>query len=226
MIVRYLAGKGKSVLAVDADANCCLGQMLGIEPEITIAQLREETKESQPTTTGMDKVRAFEYRIARAVIESKGFDLLTMGRPEGPGCYCAVNNLLRSFLDRLSSSYDFVVIDNEAGMEHLSRRTTNNVDLLIIAAEPTSLGEITAKRIFELAKQLPIFVRQIGIIWNKTDRAGKSAPIETFGCTPYDQTVFDASMQGKTVFDLQNDNSVFLAVQEMLGRLGALKTRN
>jgi CO dehydrogenase maturation factor len=93
--------------------------------------------------------------------------LLTMGRPEGPGCYCAVNNMLRKFLDKLSSQYHYIVIDNEAGMEHLSRRTTNNVDLLLIAAEPTPVGITTARRIFELSGKLPVVVKKTGIIWNK-----------------------------------------------------------
>jgi CO dehydrogenase maturation factor len=144
-----------------------------------------------------------------------------MGRPEGPDCYCAANNLLRQFLDKLSSAYDFVVIDNEAGMEHLSRRTTNNVDFLCIVAEPTPLGAVTAKRIFDLAEQLPISVKQIGVVWNDTrgtrDEGRQTGDeIEIFGCIPYDKAVLDASMQGKTVFDLKEDSPAFSAVKKIL----------
>ena len=227
MIVRLLCGRGKSVLAVDADPNSCLGLVLGAEPDVTIAQLREQARESKPADSGgpqtqniagspgMDKVRTFEYGIAQAITEADGFDLVTMGRPEGPSCYCAVNNLLREFLDRLSYSYDFVVIDNEAGMEHLSRRTTNNVDLLFIVAEATALGEVTAKRIFELAKELPISVKQMGIVWNRAESIKQLEGIEVFGCVPYDEAVFEASMQGKTIFGIEQDNPALSAVQEM-----------
>jgi CO dehydrogenase maturation factor len=215
MVVRLLAGKGKSILAVDADPNCCLGQMLGVEPEITVAQLREKAKASQPAATGMDKVRAFEYGIAQAVVESKGFDLLTMGRPEGPGCYCAVNNLLRTFLDDLSKSYGYVIIDNEAGMEHLSRRTTNDVDLLCIVAEATKVGLTTTERIFHLAKALPITVKNIGVIFNRTDNPERPEQIDVLGCVPFDRNVFDASMQGQTVFDIDLQTPAFSAVRKI-----------
>jgi CO dehydrogenase maturation factor len=164
----------------------------------------------------MDRVRSVEYGIQQAITEAKGFDLLTMGRPEGPDCYCAVNNLLRKFLDELSSQYQFVVIDNEAGMEHLSRRTTNNVDVLFIVAEQTPIGSVTAKRIFALAKQLPISVKQIGIIWNIADSNKKLNGIDIFGHIPYDKDVFDTSMQGNTIFDIKEKNTAFLAIQKIL----------
>jgi CO dehydrogenase maturation factor len=202
MIIRLLLHRqNKAVLAVDADPNSCLGLTMGVQPLGTIAEIR---------------VQSFEYGIQQAITEADGFDLLTMGRPEGPDCYCAANNLLRQFLDKLSSAYDFVVIDNEAGMEHLSRRTTNNVDFLCIVAEPTPLGAVTAKRIFDLAEQLPISVKQIGVIWNKAESAKELNGIETFGCLPFDESVFNASMQGKTIFDLEENSPAFSAVQKIL----------
>ena len=204
-----------AVLAVDADPNSCLGLMLGVEPVGTVADIREDARAKVPNNTGTDRLRTVEYRIQQAITESEGFDLLTMGRPEGPNCYCAVNNMLRNFLDRLNSQYQFVVIDNEAGMEHLSRRTTNNVDLLCIVAEPTSLGMVTAQRISSLAKQLPIFIRQIGVIWNRAQNSQKLKEIDIYGHIPYDKSVSEASIQGKTVFDLANDNPAFLAVQKI-----------
>lgn len=215
MITRLLCSRpGTAVLAVDADPNSCLGLTLGAEPAITIAQIREQARTKQ--AGGTDRIRSFEYEIQQAITEAAGFDLLTMGRPEGPSCYCAVNNTLRQFLDKLSSQYGFVIIDNEAGMEHLSRRTTNNVDLLCIVAEQTPLGELTAGRILALAKQLPISVNQIGIIWNRTNDFKKLDDIETFGCIPYDDAVLNASMQGKTIFDLQENNSALAAVKKIL----------
>jgi CO dehydrogenase maturation factor len=185
-----------------------------VEPATTIAHLREQARTKQPG--GTDRIRSFEYEIQQAITEAAGFDLLTMGRPEGPSCYCAVNNILRQFLDRLSSQYGFVIIDNEAGMEHLSRRTTNNVDLLCIVSEQTPLGELTARRIFALAEQLPISVNRIGIIWNRTDSFKKLNDIETLGCIPYDEAVLNAAMQGKTIFDLKENNSALAAAKKIL----------
>ncbi len=225
MIVRLLCGHSYrapalreqgAVLAVDADPNACLGLTMGVEPVGTIAELRESAREKSPTNAGTDRVRSFEYGIQQAITEAAGFDLLTMGRPEGPSCYCAVNNILRQFLDRLNSQYGFVIIDNEAGMEHLSRRTTNNVDLLCIVAEQTPLGELTARRILALARQLPISVNQIGVIWNKTDSFEKLNDIEIFGCVPYDDAVSNASMQGKTIFDIEENNPALAATKRIL----------
>ena len=217
MIVRSLrdAGDG-AVLAVDADPNSCLGLTLGVEPIAVIAEVREKAAGKGPSNSGLDRVRSLEYDIQQAITEADGFDLLTMGRPEGPGCYCAANNLLREFLKKLSLAYEFVVIDNEAGMEHLSRRTTNNVDLLCIVTESTPLGVVTAQRICELAKQLPISVREIGVVWNRSENIKQSERIESFGCVPYDQAVFNASMQSKTIFDIEQDSAALLAVREIL----------
>ena len=223
MIIRSLLdqrSKG-AVLAVDADPNSCLGLTLGIQPSGTIADIREDARAKPQSPAGMDRLRTFEYGIQQAITEAAGFDLLTMGRPEGPDCYCAVNSMLRRFLDQLSSQYKYVIIDNEAGMEHLSRRTTNNVDLLCIAAEPTPLGAVTSQRIFELAKRLPISVKQIGVIWNNTrvDVAGNNIEkleIPCIGCVPYDKAVLDGSMQGKTIFDLDENSPAFMAVRKIL----------
>lgn len=224
MIIRSLLQKAdnRAVLAVDADPNSCLGIMLGAEPANTIADIREQARSKTPTNSGMDRLRTVEYGIQQSITESKGFDLLTMGRPEGPDCYCAVNNMLRKFLDNLSSQYQYVIIDNEAGMEHLSRRTTNNVDLLCIVAEPTPIGSVTAERISNLAGKLPISVGRIGVLWNKTPNMMEySAPndVDSFGNIPYDKVLFKDSTHGKTVFDLSDDNPAFLLVQEMLDRI-------
>ena len=227
MIIRMLvdeAAKSQSVLAVDADPNSSLALTLGVETAGSIAEIREQTRAKQPSDGGMDRVRSFEYSLQQIITEAKDFDLVAMGQPEGPDCYCAVNNILRSFLDKLSSAYSFVVIDNEAGMEHLSRRTTNNVDLLCIVSEATAIGALTTRRIYKLAKQLPISVKQIGVIWNKSDAAKGLEDIETLGCIPYDENLFDASMQGKTVFDIDTNSSAFSALRQIFENKLSLKT--
>jgi CO dehydrogenase maturation factor len=240
MIIRSLLRQAdrRAVLAVDADPNACLGMTLGVEPAGTIADIREDARAKAPSNAGMDRLRTVEYHIQQAITEADGFDLLTMGRPEGPSCYCAVNNMLRKFLDKLSAQYQFVVIDNEAGMEHLSRRTTSNVDTLCIVTNPTAVGFVTARRIFELAGQLPIAVRQIGVIWNKVDDSSSTEPagmeepspkchtpkaLETFGYIPYDRAVSDTSMRGKTVFDLKENDSAFMEVRKTLEHILALR---
>lgn len=230
MIIRALIerGAGGSILAVDADPNSCLAMMLGVATSGTIAEIREEARTKPPTNAGGDRLRTFEYGIQQAITEARGFDLLTMGRPEGPGCYCAANNTLRQFMDKLSSQYKYVIIDNEAGMEHLSRRTTNNVDLLLVVADATPIGIITAKRIAGLANELPITVEDIGVVWNRTDVApeqdSQANSMQTFGCVPADQSVLQASMKGKNIFDLDADSPALSAVCEILdSRLEKLK---
>ncbi|HUW20087.1 MAG TPA: AAA family ATPase [Sedimentisphaerales bacterium] len=217
MIIRALLGQApRGILAVDADPNSCLGLTMGVELTGTVAEIREGARQKQPDNGGMDRVRTFEYGLQQAITEAKGFDLLTMGRPEGPDCYCAVNNLLRKFLDKLGDAYSFVVIDNEAGMEHLSRRTTNNVDVMCITAESSPIGVVTAQRIARLAEELPIDVKRIGVVWNRTEKARELDGIESFGCVPYDQALFEASMQAKNIFDLQENSPAFSAVQKIL----------
>lgn len=228
MIIRLLCRQSRGpVLAVDADPNSCLGLLLGVEPVGTVAEIREGVVQKSPSNPGMDRVRSFEYGLQQAITEAEGFDLLTMGRPEGPGCYCAANNLLRTFLNKLSSVYQIVVVDNEAGMEHLSRRTTNNVDLLCIIAEPGPIAAITAERIFTLAKKLPISVKEIGLIWNRARSSEQLDGLETFGCIPFDQDVLNVSLQGKTVFDIAEDNTALLAMRKILERkLGKVEIKS
>ena len=222
MIIRALLERTNhgTVLAVDADPNSCLGLMLGVQSSSTVADIREEARSKSPSNAGMDKVRSVEYGIQQAIIEEKGFDLLTMGRPEGPSCYCAVNNLLRQFLNTLSSKYQYVVLDNEAGMEHLSRRTTNDVDLLCIMTEPTHIGRMTAKRIATLTDQLPITIKNVGIIWNKADSEVEDGheveDIDNLGTIPFDPAVINASQTNKAIFDLNDNNAAQLAVKELL----------
>lgn len=217
MIVRILMEQSAgSVLAVDADPNSCLGLTMGVEVTDTVAGIREQARAKTPGSEGMDRSRSFEYGIQQIITEAEGFDLLTMGRPEGPDCYCAANNLLRKFMDRLSDAYSFVVLDNEAGMEHLSRRTTNNVDLLCIVAEATPIGRITAKRIFDITRQLPIAIKRVGVIWNRTDNAKEMDGIENLGSVPYDKVILDGSVQNKTIFDIEMNSPAFLAMRTIV----------
>jgi len=226
MIIRRLREAGRAgILAVDADPNACLGLALGVRPEKTVADLREETLAGKLPGAETDRQRAFQYALHQAVAEADGFDLLTMGRPEGPKCYCAVNHLLRRYMDEAGGDYRWVVVDNEAGMEHLSRRTTNGVDLLVVVAEPTPVGATTARRIIDLAAHLPITVKRQGVLWNKV---AEGAPLPagadglpTVGRVPLDPAVLDASMRGATVFELDANGPAYRALAAVLAEHAA-----
>lgn len=166
MLVRHLLKIDKPVLAVDADPNSNLNVALGMEYEETIADIREEVKKQTPDN--FSKSEFFGLRLEEALIEGSGFDLLVMGRPEGPGCYCAVNNILREYLLRISKKYKFVVIDNEAGMEHLSRRTASDIDLLLLVSDPTMVGLHSAINAFNTSKSAGVKIKDIGLIINKS----------------------------------------------------------
>ena len=235
MVVRHLVEETRrSVLAVDADPNSCLGLALGLEPQVTVAEIREAAlarKLEGAAGPGGDRQRAVEYAIHRAVTEGRGFDLLAMGLPEGPKCYCAVNHLLRKYLDEAAKDYRFIVTDNEAGMEHLSRRTTDAVDLLLVVAEPSPVGVMTARRILGLSERLPLTVHRRGVLWNKvTDPARMpdgADGLPTVGSVPYDAEVFEATSQNVPVFRLPAGNPAYKAVGEMLAALiGAAATES
>src|SRR3990170_6405402 len=166
MIIRYLLEKKKGpVLAVDADANANLNEVLGIDIKATIGEMRELMKEEVPP--GMTKDVWFEYKVQEALTEAKGFDLLAMGRPEGAGCYCAANTLARKYIDLLTENYPYIVIDNEAGMEHFSRLTTRDVDLLFILSDASRRGIITAARIRDLIRQLKLNISRDVLVLNR-----------------------------------------------------------
>ncbi|MBE0618332.1 MAG: AAA family ATPase, partial [Proteobacteria bacterium] len=164
-VIRHLLTLGKGrVLAVDADANRNLNEVLGVPVHQTIGEIREGLGSVPP---GMTKDAYINYRTQECLIEADGFDLIVMGRPEGPGCYCYANTLCKKYVDEMADNYAYVVLDNEAGMEHLSRRTTDAVDHLVVVAEATAPGALTARRLLGLSERLPITVRGKSVLWNK-----------------------------------------------------------
>jgi CO dehydrogenase maturation factor len=222
LIVRALLERPEAgpILCIDADPNACLALALGVPPGTTVAEVREQARAKSPNAGGMDRVHLVEYGFQQAITEAGRFDLVSMGRPEGPSCYCAVNNLLRRILDELSSKYRFVVIDNEAGMEHLSRRTTNHVDWLCIVSEPTSIGALTARRIHELARQLPIVVKEMGLLWNKANGDCPSIEgLEVLAQVPEDLMVLNASRRGESMFALADESPAFQAVRKLVEKI-------
>ena len=159
----------------------------------------------------MTKERFIEMRVQEALAEEKGFDLLVMGRPEGPGCYCYVNNLLRDLMARVIKNYDFVVIDNAAGMEHISRRTMRAIDRLLLISDYSVIGMRSAKRISELVKELGIKVGSASLVVNKA--SGFLEPLQDeiratgvkfIGAIPYDASVEDWSISSKPIFAFES----------------------
>jgi CO dehydrogenase maturation factor len=211
MIIRYLLEKNRGpVLAVDADANANLNEVLGIEVKSTIGEMRERMKEPDEVPTGMTKDVWFEYKVQEALTEAKGFDLLVMGRPEGAGCYCAANTLARKYIDLLTENYPYIVIDNEAGMEHFSRLTTRDVDLLFVLSDSSRRGIMTAARIRDLVKELKLNIKKDLLVLNRMagplqqDTAAeiKKNRLELAGIIPSDEEINRFDRNGTPTFRL------------------------
>jgi CO dehydrogenase maturation factor len=180
LLIRYLAERrAGTVLAIDADPSANLNMALGVELEGTVGDIREETIgqiQAGSLAPGISKYDYLGVKIQQSLVETRDFDLLAMGRPEGPGCYCAPNHILRQCIDRLASAYDYVVIDNEAGLEHISRRTTRDVEFLLIVSDPTVRGLIAAQRVIELVKELETRVGQVHLLINRVPLNGQREP--------------------------------------------------
>jgi CO dehydrogenase maturation factor len=212
LIVRIIREKRLgSVLAVDADPNNNLSEALGVNLRETIAEILDNIAlHPEKIPTGMSKDRFIEYQIQTAIVEGDGFDLLTMGRPEGPGCYCYVNNVLRNVMAKLIKDYEYIVIDNEAGLEHLSRRTTRVADALVIISDATPQGLKAAQRINELAKELDIKTKKNLLIINYSEKdidkeKIKNLKLDYLGSVPLDSSIQKISLNGNSLMDLKED---------------------
>ena len=211
LLVRLLSQQKKgSVLAIDADPNSNLGETLGVQVQETIGSILDSiATDPQSVPQGMSKDRYIEFKVQSAIAEAQGFDVLTMGKPEGPGCYCYVNNVLRNVVSKLIKDYEYVVIDNEAGLEHLSRRTTRAADLLLVVSDATVVGLRAAARISQLVKELKIEVKKQVLLVNRCDKPLdkeklKGAGLECAGYLPYDKEVMELSLNGSSVMKLHN----------------------
>lgn len=230
LLVLYLSQKGV-VLAIDADPSSNLHLTLGLPLIATVGAVREEMGvkvRKGKLEPGIAKPDYIEMKIREALVEGDKFDLLAMGRPEGPGCYCAANNMLRSSIDRLANSYDYVVIDNEAGMEHISRQTTRDVDILLVVSDPTLRGIITAARMKELIVELRTRVERVALIVNQTynglplvvEKAVKDSGLELLSLLPEDSQVEELEVKGMPLTQLPATSSLRLGVAEVAQRLG------
>ena len=225
LLIRYLIKEhpGKSILAVDADANANLNEALGIEVNETIGTILEDTKKPDAVPTGMTKDIFIEYRLSRAMIEEKAFDLVVMGNPQGPGCYCYPNDLLKRYLEKLSKNYDFMVIDNEAGLEHLSRRLLPMIDLLFVTSDSTARGIRSAGRVKEIVENVQIAVSKMGLIIGRSregdskqlDQEVQNSGLSLFGEIPHDPLVAEYDLTGKALLTLPDDSSAVVAAHNL-----------
>ena len=227
MFLRYLLEHGKTpVLAVDADANSNLNEVLGVEVERTVGEAREEMKKGGGLVD-ITKDQLIEMRINQCLVEADGYDLIVMGQPEGPGCYCAANNLIAHYLDVLAKNYPYIIMDNEAGMEHLSRLTTKNVDRLVLISDPTWRGIQAARRLQDLAKQLNIIAGKALLIVNRaTNGLSPKAQdeieahgLELAGLIPSDSLIAEYDSQGRPTFTLPVESPALQAAYKIFANL-------
>jgi CO dehydrogenase maturation factor len=230
MIVSLIRQSKTPVLAIDADANATLHETLGTKPAGSIGELREDTRRHIDTIpTGIPKETFIELRVQEAVTEGAGFDLLVMGRPEGSGCYCYVNSVLRKYVDVLADNYPYVIMDNEAGLEHLSRRTSKGADTLLVCSDPTVRGILTAARVRDLAREEDMNVGNIYLVIGRMSagteadklnpallKAVKDNDLALIGAIPYDAEIDKIDISGGSFFDLPVDSPALKAAADIL----------
>jgi CO dehydrogenase maturation factor len=227
MLIKYLISRGKTpVLAVDADSNANLNEVLGLVVTDTLGNAREEMKKGI-VPGGMTKDVFMSMKLEQAVVESEGYDLLVMGQPEGAGCYCAANSLLTAFIEKLVHNYPYMVMDNEAGMEHISRLTTHNVDVLLIVTDTSRRGVQAAVRIAELCNDLRIGVGRTCLIMNQVKETPpaivldiiQNAGIEFAGTIPEDETIYAYDMNGKPTVDIPDETPALKAAYAIFDKI-------
>src|SRR5512139_2819617 len=237
MVIKYLAqNQTGSILAIDADPSSNLNMVLGLDLEWTVGEIREGMLEQVKSSLvqggaamgtmpgGTSKRDYLDYQIRASLAEGNRFDLIAMGRREGPGCYCAVNHNLREVIDSMSRHYAYVVIDNEGGMEHLSRRTTRDVQHLLIVSDPTQRGLVAAQRIADMRKELGINIENAWLIINRL-RGGMPVELKSFtdkldvsllGTVPADDHLAEFEFSGKPLVELGDESPVYRAVESMM----------
>ena len=219
LLLKYLiARKMTPVLAVDADANANLNELVGLDVQTTLGQIRKELKGDMPT--GMSRDQYMEMKIHQALIEETGFDLMVMGQPDGPGCYCAANQYLAMTMDKLAENYEYIIVDNEAGMEHLSRMNLCSIDYLFIVSDPSARGIMTARRIADITGPLKLEVKHQYLMVNrapdpvppalqaKIDEAIAEADMDLAGIVSSSDDLIDQELSGASYLELAEDSKV------------------
>ena len=229
LIIQWLVAARKTpVLAVDADSNANLNEALGIDYEASVGGIREEARQTAKDLTGISKQEFLDLRVQQSLVEENGYDLIVMGRPEGPGCYCYANNVLRDVIQKIAVNYSHLVIDNEAGLEHLSRRTVLSVDYLIIVSDCSVRGVRTAGRIAKLAEEMGTPVKNRGLIINRAPDGvlpvgvkceADATGLTLLGIIPYDHWVARMDGGGEAVATIPADSAARTVVNGLLATL-------
>lgn len=227
LLIRFLLRRGiQPVLAVDADPNANLNDVLGVKVETTLGEARESMKTKVPE--GMTRDLFMEYKVQQALVENNGFDLVVMGRPEGTGCYCHANTLLSKYMDKLCGNYKAVVMDNEAGMEHMSRLVSSRADVLLIISDPTKRGIDAAKRIAQLSRELNLDIKNIYVIVNRVadgqippslKKNIEDAGLEVAGWVPQDEMISQFDSQGRPTVELADDAKAVTALESIFEKV-------
>ncbi|MGE4353743.1 MAG: AAA family ATPase [Oscillospiraceae bacterium] len=234
LLIDYLCKRGKGpILAVDADANSNLNEVLGVEIETTLGDIREEVASADlavksPIPTGMSKQDYLDFKLASALAEEEDYDLLVMGRTQGKGCYCFVNGLLQSQLARVASQYKYLVVDNEAGMEHISRGIIPQVDAIILVSDCSRRGVQAVGRIAELVRELKMAPKIMKLIINRAPggvvNEGTMAEVEKqglelLGVVPQDELVYEYDCIGKPTVSLPENSGARTAFESFIGQI-------
>jgi len=230
ILVKLLSKTGKDLLVIDGDPDSNIPESLGVDVDKSVGDIREDLKKD--VTEGniprdMNKWDILDYKIMESIVETPDFDLLLMGRPEGSGCYCAVNNMLRKIIENISSNYDYIVIDTEAGLEHLSRRTTQNVDVMLVVSDSSKRGLHTASRIKKLSKELEISFDHIYLILNRVKNGNeeeliekaKKTDLEIIGLIHDDEIISEFDLEGRPLINLPDDCEPVEIVKEIIDKL-------
>jgi CO dehydrogenase maturation factor len=229
LVIRYLMKNGAgAILAIDADPNANLGESLGLDIKQTVGSIIASFNEEKINIpAGMTKEAYLDFKMNEAVVEAKGLDLVTMGRGEGPDCYCYPNVILRKFADTLSENYPYMVMDNEAGMEHLSRRTTQNVDELLLISDHSVKGVRTIARIKELVDELKLEVKRQSVLVNMVSdgldpvvaKELARLGIEPAATIPLDEEVYQYDLKLKPLLELPDSSRAARAVGDLMNKL-------
>lgn len=229
MLVRHLVKKGARLLAIDADPDANLADALGAEVAKTVGDMREFMQQARYTTPpDTDKQSLFQAKLFETIAEMDGYDLLVMGRPEGSGCYCFVNNLLRGLMDKTIDQYDIIVIDTAAGLEHFSRDTIPDLDTLIVVTDESRRGLTTAERIREIARELALKYENMYVVANKvtTDRKevviqnATGAGLKVIGTIPFDETLAKFDLVGDPLIGLPDNSPSILEMEQVAKEIG------
>jgi CO dehydrogenase maturation factor len=232
MLIRYLL-KGSArkyrILAIDADTDANLADALGVTVGKTIGDMREFMQQSRYTTSpDTDKQALFESKLFEILAEEEGYDLLVMGKPEGSGCYCFVNNLLRGLMDKTVSDYDLTIIDTPAGLEHLSRKTIPDLDILVVVTDESRRGLTTAERIRDLAGEIELRYKELYVVVNKVTPDRRQLVLETargvglkvIGTIPYDELLAKFDLVGDPLMGLPDDTPAVVEMKSVVREIG------